>query len=121
MLSKQATQEDRESSMDDLIWAGIWSVFVSNILKNAFVIGVVLGWIGYGFVATKWKAERWKGVYDTIKQESDLAPMLDTPQKRDELMEGNTTYCYPRRGATHKDMSVLRRIVPLVQGDMRRG
>lgn len=76
--------------MDDLISATVRSVFLSYILKNALVIGVVLAWLGWGCMAMKWKAR----LYARMKQECDLE-RLNEPKENDTKMEGNTTFCYP--------------------------
>ena len=78
--------------MNDLIWAGIWAMFLKNAVEIAQVMGIALAWLIFALMCL---AQLGK-LYDWIKRECDLERLLDTPQKRKDLkMEGNTTYCYP--------------------------
>src|SRR5258708_20065062 len=78
--------------MNDLIWAGIWAMFLKNAVEIAQVAGLALAYLIFALMCL---AQLGK-LYDWIKHECDLERLLDTPQKREDLkMEGNTTYCYP--------------------------
>ncbi len=78
--------------MNDLIWAGIWAMFLKNAIEIAQVMGIALAWLIFALMCL---AQLGK-LYDWIKRECDLERLLDTPQKRKDLkMEGKTTYCDP--------------------------
>ncbi len=80
--------------MADLIWAGIWAMFLKNAIDIAQVAGLALAYLIFAVMCL---AQLGK-LYDWIKQECDLERLLDTPHKRKDLtkLEGNnTTFDFP--------------------------
>lgn len=83
--------------MKDFIW---FDIFIGVLQWSGFIFTGCIFALMCFMQAAK--------IYDKIKQECNIEKLLDTPQKeRDELMEGNTTYCYPQ------DEGPLTRICPV--------
>src|SRR5260221_162230 len=80
-----------ETWMNDLIWAGIWAMFLKNAVEIAQVMGIALAWLIFALMCV---AQLGK-LYDWIKQECDLERLLDTPQKREDTKLEGTTFDFP--------------------------